>query len=547
LAAPASAARRGIGGRAVLALVRDRRVAVVLAGLCVLVVGVFAKLPETILPIASDTGMFATYARIMLQGGRPYVNFYDIHPPVGFLYWILVEALAGTDWSRTCAGTWGGVLAPQPCVSLVAHVLDLALTLVAAGLSYAIARRLGLSVLVGLLAAVFVAWFANESMISMEGSTPTKLTLVPCTLAVYLYLRAFPGGRLGWVVGSGAAAMVGVLAKQPGLMTLITLVVYTLVSAAIPRRRVLLGIAVGTVVVLLPVVLYMAAIGSLGGFLDQPWSYNIERLVTGYWQTPAGLTSPATRVDRVVAQAAGLLFVGAILGGLSLCFGPAPGQQRLLLLWGLFSLVAIAGFREFAQVVPAFALLAAVGFGRLWESAGRNGLGLGRPLAGRLSLLVVFGTIFVLTSSFQLMELRRAIYESGPSAKPGDPEQISAYLRQQVPPGPLFIWGNEAHLYALSGRDPATRFLIGEFPRAASPRAAVSRQQVLDDLRQHPPAAIVVDPHTDDVEMQLSGFPALQHLIEVCYSRVPNMPTGWTLLVTTTDPATCVPNEIRQV
>src|SRR5262249_4213638 len=134
---------------------------------------------------------------------------------------------AGTDWTRTCAGTWGRFV-PQPCVSLVAHALDLALTCVAAGLVYAIARRLELRPLVGVFAALLVVWFANESMISMEGSTPTKLTLVPCTLAVYAYLRALPGGGLGWAALAGAAATLGVLTKQPALVTLAALVAYAL-------------------------------------------------------------------------------------------------------------------------------------------------------------------------------------------------------------------------------------------------------------------------------------------------------------------------------
>ena len=160
-----------------------RPVAASLAVLLVLAVGAAAKLPETILPIGSDTGMYATYARMILAGERPYVNFFDVHPPLTYYYWTFVEAIAGTDWSRSCIGSWG-VLAPQPCVSLFAHALDLGLTCLAAFLVYAIARRLGQPAFVGLLAAVFVAWFTDESMMSMEGSNPTKLTLVPSTLAM---------------------------------------------------------------------------------------------------------------------------------------------------------------------------------------------------------------------------------------------------------------------------------------------------------------------------------------------------------------------------
>jgi hypothetical protein len=510
---------------------RDRRLAVGLSVSGIVIVGLIAKLPEAVLPIGSDTGMFATYARLTLHGARPYVDFFDIHPPLTLYYWVLVEWLAGSDWTHACVGPILG-LTPQPCVSTLANLLDLTLTFVAAGLTYGIARRLDFRPTIGAFAALLVVWFANESMISMEGSTPTKLTLVPSTLAVFAYLRSQPNGRIGWALVSGSTAMLGVLTKQPALMTLLAIVVDMLpglVRGARSERRLLLGFSAGALIVLAPALAYLGWIGSLGGFLDQPWSYNLERFVAGYWQTPGRFTAPATRIDLVVRESGGLLFIGAALGGITLLLGPATGRQRFLLLWGLFSLVAIAGFREFAQVVPPFALLAAVGVGRLWQAAADHGLGLGRPMAGRLGLIVIFGSIFLLTSGFQLTEWRRAMYERRPGAGPADPELIAAYLRESAPPGPIFAWANAAQIYALSGREPASRFVIAEFTDGTQPRAQPSRALLMDDLRLHPPAAIVLDAHSDEPGSTLSAFPALHALIESCYAAVPGMPSGWSV------------------
>ena len=504
-----------------------------ISAVAVIAVGAAAKLPEAILPIGTDTGMYATYARQILQGGRPYLDFYDVHPPLTYYYWVLVQALAGTDWSRTCLGSWG-TLAPQPCISVLAQVLDLALTCVAGWLAYAIARRLELRPLVGVIAALLVAWFANASMISMEGSTPTKLTLVPSTLAVYAYLRVERRGRLGWAIVSGAAGMLAGFAKQPGLLTLLALLAFSLpglLRGDGTARRTLAGGGLGVFIVLVPTLTYIGAIGSLGGFLDQAWRYNAERFINGYWQTPAGLFSPATRIDRVATEAAGVLFVSALLGGVSLWFGPASRRQRLLLVWGAFSLVAIAGFREFAQIVPSLALLAALAFDRLWQAAGRDGLGLGRPAAGRLALLTLFGAIFVLSSNFQVIELRRAILERGPNGKPTDPEQIASYLRESAPPGPIFVWGNAGQIYALSGRQPATRFVNADFTNTTSPRPALSRAQLIDDLRSHPASVIVVDPHADEPGLTLHDFPALAQVMDACYERVPRLPPNWGIFV----------------
>src|SRR5260370_14550466 len=89
------------------------------SGLLIAAVAVAAKLPETVLPISSDSGMFAMYARTILQGGRPYVDFYDVHPPLTYYDWPLVGVLARSDWPHICIGNWG-TLAPQPSVTLLA-------------------------------------------------------------------------------------------------------------------------------------------------------------------------------------------------------------------------------------------------------------------------------------------------------------------------------------------------------------------------------------------------------------------------------------------
>jgi hypothetical protein len=90
------------------------------------------------------------------------------------------------------------------------------------------------------------------------------------------------------------------------------------------------------------------------------------------------------------------------------------------------------------------------------------------------------------------------------------------------------VWGNEAQIYALSGRDPVTPFLITEFTRTDSPRGATSRAQLLSDIARRPPPVIVVDPHVaEEADIQLSGFPELAQLLDRCYTRVPAMPAGW--------------------
>src|SRR3981081_3357398 len=99
-------------------------------GLVCLLLGGFLALPESIQAPGSDTGMFATYGAMLLHGARPYVDFWDLHPPLVYLYWAVVQALAGPDWLRPCSMLDG--LTPSSCTALLAHGVDLLLSVATA-------------------------------------------------------------------------------------------------------------------------------------------------------------------------------------------------------------------------------------------------------------------------------------------------------------------------------------------------------------------------------------------------------------------------------
>src|SRR5438445_5226105 len=68
-----------------------------LALACLLVVACL-KFAEAMQAPGSDTVMFATYGRMLLHGVLPFVDFWDLHPPVVFAYWALLVAFVGSDW-----------------------------------------------------------------------------------------------------------------------------------------------------------------------------------------------------------------------------------------------------------------------------------------------------------------------------------------------------------------------------------------------------------------------------------------------------------------
>src|SRR6266851_1175724 len=184
-----------------------------------LAVGAILMYPEAIQSPASDTGMLATYGALLLKGARPYVDFWDLHPPLVFVYWALVQVVTGSDWLRTCPSI--EALTPPSCIGLVAHGMDLLLSVLTALVVGGIARRSGGSACVTGCAALLVVGFADQVMLSQEGNNPSTLTLLPSSLAVWAYLGHVQAGRgsRGALLAGVAGAIAG-LAKQPALLTL---------------------------------------------------------------------------------------------------------------------------------------------------------------------------------------------------------------------------------------------------------------------------------------------------------------------------------------
>ena len=464
--------------------------------------------------------MFATYGALLLHGARPYVDFWDLHPPLVYVYWAFVQAITGTDWLRTCLQV--DVLAPQSCTGLLAHFVDLLFSVVCALVVAAIVRRAGGSAIAAAVAALLVVGFADQVMLSQEGSNPSKLTLVPTSVAVWAYLESV-GNRSPrrWAWLAGAAGALAVLAKQPALLTLLVLVGH----AAVRRDRArTTDVLVGAGLMLAAVCVALAAIGSLDGFVAQAWIYNVERISIGYFVHPT--QAPAAGLNRILTESGGSLVAFALMG--LVVVGPVPRNtgQRLIVAWAAINVIAITAFREFVYVVPSFAALGALGLERVWTW----------PELRRARIPVVIGctVILVLTTGFQRTQLARARFERGPHSAFSPTEELGLLLRSNLPTGPLFVYGDGAQLYPLANRAPATQYLNGEALRYTAPNSEQTRADLLARLRSDPPPLIVLAPHIEEPELNLETYPAMRAFLQECYAPQPISPSlggSWTLFL----------------
>jgi hypothetical protein len=176
------------------------------------------------------------------------------------------------------------------------------------------------------------------------------------------------------------------------------------------------------------------------------------------------------------------------------------------------------------------AVVAALGLERLWRWPDRE-----RAL-GRGVLLAVCTGCLVLTTSFQRGQLARARFERGSGSALALVEQLGLIFRGDLPPGPLFIYGNGAELYALADRTPAMPYLNAEPLRSSAPGFARTRADLVTALSHNPPPVIALAPHSDEAELNLAEYPMMRAFLQDCYAQRPIRPdvdASWTILLRT--------------
>jgi hypothetical protein len=462
-----------------------------------------------------DQGIFATVARSMAHGGVPYRDAWDFKPPGIFFLYALARAAYG-------ANAWG------------IRVLEVFTMWGMVGAMAVLARRWWGDAKLGLFAAAIAVTihaqldFWHTAQPESFGGFLTIIALVPAT----------GEGDSRWIGGGVLFGLAGLLKPQLGACALVVGIWH------LPRRRPLALLALGAILPAILCAVWFGAHGALGDLWRAIFVFTPRYTHLGWEKGAIPLAFRAVS-DWLVFYSS-LVTVGILLLA---WFKPAERERRhAALLAGIVG-VHLAGVAlqakfhayHFGATWPPTAMLAALGFKRLWQRIGTGKIGVAAFAAVLLvALLGRTATMADVQGGFWERTWTRAKLLAGGmkdrheierlDQAPGTNEtavrMTAAFLDEKTAPGDsIFLWGFDAALYAEADRAPASRYFYDAAQRV--PFAAPYRAELVADLRAHPPRAIIVS-HGDrvpdiaggdkrDSAELLDDFPELNDLLRQGY------------------------------
>jgi hypothetical protein len=451
-------------------------------------------------PFGWDQGIFAWAGGVILQGGMPYREAWDLKGPLAYYTYALAEWIFGVHlWSI--------------------RLLDAALLLAATLAVHRAAAALTSRVIGRWTALLFVLWYASHSY--WHTAQPDGWTGM--LLAIALGPLLARPDRTGLLRLAVAGVIIGAVALfKPIYAAFVLLPLAQIVVTAPPAGRIV-GLAVLGTGWLVPLAL-TAGWFHLRGALDDLIEVHIV-----YAATYAGL-SPGSRIrgladyfftTRVIAVALPL----CIYGGVVLW---RAGRRHVAVVLGAWSLVVIAAVllqnRFFAYhwlpILPAAALLGAAGLNAVLQRA---------PWLAYVWTAVI-GMHALAPVALEEMRFlawatgridRTAYYEAYGEAS--DDMKAVWWLRDHGAAGSVYVFGWNTGVAWLSDRPFVSRFgfsmplLIGEDAVRAR-----YQHELIEALSSNPPRYLVAGTQSDQIlgrSMSLLDFPQLAVVIQSNYDE----------------------------
>ena len=395
-------------------------------------------------PMEQDEGVYFTVAR----HGWPYGDVFDHKPPVVY------------GWYKLALLANGGEASVEPVRLLAAVSLSIAALAVTWTASMLFDRK------TGVIAGVLMGLAATNQYLQFNANSEVFL-LAPLTLSAAAFTQGWRANSLGWYALSGALAGIAAMTKSVAVLQLLALAGVLVWASAMQLSQwrqglrasaCLLAAGIATIVV-------AAAPFVVAGRGSEFWYANVTyNLAYGAQVNIDDKLFALADIDRFALIAGLYLWVPAVIGAVLLCRRGPSMAAALLISGGVAAFVgASATGREYPHylipLLPFACILAAFAYERMtaeWHRARA------RLHAEALTLALVVPAIFAIVPLYVLdieaVHLRK--YHQGPNARRAiQNEDVAARVRALAPGGTLFVLGDEAQLYALSGLAPSTHHL----------------------------------------------------------------------------------------
>ena len=469
-------------------------------------------------PFGWDHGIMAAVGDVIVRGGMPYRDAWDMKGPLAFYVFAMAEWIFGRHmWAI--------------------RVVDL--LLLGAGL-VALAR------IVGRTTSSRMASWATVALVFWYGSLTWFFVSQPDGwVAMLMLIGVAPLAATATQPTFRAMAWCGLLIGccsliKPFYVAFLAVPGVFAVCAPATTARKIAGLGTAAGWALVPSLLafaWFARQGALDSLIDVHIAYAAayadsmrpdliaRRIFNYFWSN--GVPTPAGAV-AVVLPAIGL--------GASVLWQERRALGLALTTWLAIALgcVAIQGKFWFYQWVPAFPpfiVLGAVGLHRL---ATRDRVGSGGPLLAGISA----GLFLLQVLAVPTVDVARWLAYITGVQSPTDyyssyfrrnyvvanELEAAAYLRERTADSEaVLVWGNDATLTFLSGRPNATRFVFA-MPLTRDvpgPFRPAYRQEYIASIRSRPPRYVVIgQPHdgSSDKDRDLRDFPELSSFIRLHYT-----------------------------
>lgn len=296
-------------------------------------------------PLTNDMGIYLYGGRELLEGNLPYVNVFDVKPPMTFIV------------------SGGGLLVFSNTLGLSPIVASrITMLLLGAGtiiFTYLLAYRLFKDRTMGILTAVILLSFTGFGWASLSGR-PGIVMIFFTISCLYALLRK------KWLI-AGILATMSAIAWQPGAIYPFIVIFYSLFTKG-QRKEQFKKAIVGISLPILAVVLYFFVMGGLQEMINQTVLFVLTYKQSGPWGSSLTLLNLGGTIFYDYGTEL-LFFACSFFGFILLLYNerkqlknltnPLPFLLFAFLPLALYSLVDFQGWPDMIPLLPYIAIFAA--------------------------------------------------------------------------------------------------------------------------------------------------------------------------------------------